>query len=80
VLPEAPTSQLVYALIPHRVIAVPLAVWILWRLFGPAAERHRRLRKGQCVNCGYDLRASEVRCPECGTEMMTTKAPSRYMA
>jgi hypothetical protein len=40
-------------------IAVP---W-LWRL---RAERARR-RVGLCVRCGYDLRASKERCPECGT-------------
>lgn len=32
-----------------------------------ALRRVKRLRSGQCVHCGYDLRASTGVCPECGS-------------
>ena len=38
-----------------------LTLWLHRR-----ATRRRLIREGRCVGCGYDLRGSPGRCPECG--------------
>ena len=37
------------------------------RLIREKVRRWRRAMDGRCVRCGYDLRATRERCPECGT-------------
>ena len=54
-----------------------IPMWITTLLFGVGAilpqafirlRRRKRKKLGLCVKCGYDLRGSKDRCPECGTE------------
>lgn len=62
-------------------VLVPM--WALWGVFGlpilVAAFNRMRLRQRRignlCVNCGFDLRESSGRCPECGREGMV-QSPS----
>ena len=62
-----PPSELLFSThIPFWVIgtAVLPVLWVLLR------RRQRPLRRqGACPTCGYDLRASTARCPECGTSI-----------
>jgi hypothetical protein len=55
-------------------IAVPqwlvVAVFVLVVGFGPILRLIRERRRkslGRCTRCGYDIRATPDRCPECGT-------------
>ncbi|HEY7115019.1 MAG TPA: hypothetical protein VH475_00445 [Tepidisphaeraceae bacterium] len=52
--------------LPIALLAIPPALWLRGRLV-----LHRRARRGLCLACGYDLRATLGRCPECGWERPT---------
>src|SRR5207253_2066674 len=63
-------------------LVVPYWFLILVTSIAPAQwcfsrRRHRRrLHKGLCPICGYDLRASKEKCPECGTPIQPKPAAS----
>lgn len=56
----------VSVMFPYWLVATLLAVWPGALLFA-LSRRRSRSTVGLCANCGYDLRASPDRCPECGT-------------
>ena len=60
---------------PAHFVAIGFPYWALtllmltvpiWQLFLLRGRRRRQLA-GMCPVCGYDLRATSDRCPECGT-------------
>jgi hypothetical protein len=55
-------------ILPYWMLALTttLLLAVFSRLTFRAHRRHRRLSRGLCIDCGYDLRESPQRCPECG--------------
>jgi predicted Zn-ribbon and HTH transcriptional regulator len=70
-----------------RYLDVLLAWWFLFACFATLAtllnrawRKRRYQRPGLCRTCGYDLRATPHRCPECGAIPQPPNAPDRAKA
>ena len=50
--------------IPTFMTAILPGLWL-----GRWARRRSRSGSGLCRECGYDLRSSPIRCPECGLDV-----------
>lgn len=65
-------ARLAGMIMPLYFPAILLATFVTI-YFHRRALRNWRRRRGCCLSCGYDLRATLDRCPECGTQVPTAQ-------
>lgn len=71
-------SSLTNLLIPYWMLVLPFLIlptaWI--GAVRKDRQRTRRIASGLCGSCGYDLRGSDGRCPECGVPIAASPVQS----
>jgi hypothetical protein len=73
--PEGIVQRIEHSVIvPFWPVVAAAVIAGLWPAVRVVRHIHRR-RRNRCVECGYDLRGSSGRCPECGTAMETGPDP-----
>jgi hypothetical protein len=68
--PTSVTPSGYIIMFPHWLVILPLAISLALALRRLIRRRSSRFRaaNGLCLRCGYDIRATPNRCPECGHE------------
>jgi len=72
---EPPGAFREWALVlPAYLLSFVISFWLLARAFA------RPIPRGLCPTCGYDLRATPDRCPECGAAISNQIAGENSLA